>query len=92
MLFRSYLFDINFKNGTNITNIINKILDKVFNIFKKKSKLTVTHKRTVSDMDYNYNKKQENEKIDRILDKIKKSGYDSLSKDEKQQLFQAGKK
>ncbi|MBC7446804.1 MAG: rhomboid family intramembrane serine protease [Hymenobacteraceae bacterium] len=30
--------------------------------------------------------------IDRILDKINRSGYDSLSKEEKQQLFQASKK
>ncbi len=30
--------------------------------------------------------------IDRILDKINRSGYESLSKDEKQQLFRASKK
>ena len=30
-------------------------------------------------------------KIDAILDKISKSGYDSLSKDEKDYLFRAGK-
>ena len=32
------------------------------------------------------------EKIDRILDKISASGYDSLSKEEKDYLFKAGKK
>jgi hypothetical protein len=32
------------------------------------------------------------EKIDRILDKISASGYDSLSKEEKELLFNAGKK
>ena len=31
-------------------------------------------------------------KIDIILDKISKSGYDSLSKSEKQYLFKSGKK
>ena len=31
-------------------------------------------------------------KIDAILDKISKSGYDSLSKEEKDYLFEAGKK
>jgi len=30
-------------------------------------------------------------KVDAILDKISKSGYDSLSKDEKDFLFKAGK-
>ena len=34
----------------------------------------------------------EQEKIDRILDKISASGYDSLSKAEKDFLFKAGKK
>ena len=36
--------------------------------------------------------KSEQEKIDRILDKISASGYDSLTKEEKAILFQAGKK
>jgi hypothetical protein len=30
-------------------------------------------------------------KIDAILDKISQSGYDSLTKEEKQYLFKAGK-
>ena len=32
------------------------------------------------------------ERLDGILDKIKKSGYDSLSKEEKEFLFNASKK
>lgn len=44
--------------------------------------------------DWNYNTKKQatQEEIDRILDKIRKSGYDSLSKDEKQTLFDQSKK
>ena len=45
--------------------------------------------RAESDMDYNARKKQNQEVIDRILDKIRKSGYDSLTKEEKQTLFEA---
>ena len=41
------------------------------------------------DMDYNARKKQEQEEIDAILDKIRKSGYDSLTKEEKRRLFEA---
>ena len=37
------------------------------------------------------NKKEQQEKIDAILDKISKSGYDSLTKQEKDYLFNAGK-
>jgi len=40
-----------------------------------------------TDEEYNYQKKQNDEKINRILDKISKSGYESLSKEEKDFLF-----
>lgn len=40
-----------------------------------------------SDWDYNARKRREQAEIDRILDKIRKSGYDSLTKEEKQTLF-----
>ena len=39
------------------------------------------------DMEYNARKKQNQEEIDAILDKIRKSGYDSLTKEEKKKLF-----
>jgi hypothetical protein len=38
-----------------------------------------------------YDKKNHQRKIDAILDKISKSGYESLSKAEKDFLFKAGK-
>ena len=44
-----------------------------------------------SDWDYNAHKKQQQEEVDRILDKIRKSGYDSLTKDEKQKIFDSSK-
>lgn len=40
-----------------------------------------------TDWEYNARKKENQEEIDRILDKIRKSGYDSLTKEEKQKLF-----
>ena len=43
------------------------------------------------DMAYNARKKATQEEIDAILDKIRKSGYDSLTKEEKQRLFEASK-
>lgn len=44
-----------------------------------------------ADWDYNANKRATQEEIDRILDKIRKSGYDSLTKAEKQTLFDQSK-
>lgn len=43
--------------------------------------------RQETDWEYNAHKKATQEEIDRILDKIRKSGYDSLTKEEKQTLF-----
>lgn len=43
------------------------------------------------DMDFNARKKQNQDEIDAILDKIRKSGYDSLTKEEKRKLFDASR-
>ena len=48
--------------------------------------------RNESDWEYNARKKKEQDEVDRILDKIRKSGYDSLTADEKKKLFDSGKK
>jgi hypothetical protein len=40
-------------------------------------------------LEYNARKKARQEEIDKILDKIRVSGYDSLSKEEKRRLFEA---
>ena len=44
-----------------------------------------------ADMEYNARKKQRQAEVDAILDKIRKSGYDSLTKEEKKRLFEASK-
>jgi len=43
--------------------------------------------RRESDEDYNARQRKNQEEIDAILDKIRKSGYDSLTKEEKKKLF-----
>ena len=48
--------------------------------------------RKMTDEEYNEAKKREEEEIDRILDKISRSGYESLSKKEKEILFRASNK
>ena len=44
-------------------------------------------RRRETDEEYNQRQRQDQEEIDAILDKIRKSGYDSLTKEEKQKLF-----
>ena len=47
------------------------------------------HARHETDWEYNARKKANQDEIDRILDKIRKSGYDSLTKEEKEKLFES---
>jgi membrane associated rhomboid family serine protease len=56
------------------------------NLFKKKAKKDASYRYTNDEL-YNIRKKQEQEEIDRILDKISKHGYEVLSKKEKDALF-----
>ena len=90
-----FLFIVQYKKGIDMSKGINRFFDWLSGLFKAgpKSKMKVAYKRKVSDEDYNYNKKTEQQTIDKILDKISKSGYESLSKTEKEILFKAsGKK
>ncbi|MBR1732631.1 MAG: rhomboid family intramembrane serine protease [Alloprevotella sp.] len=42
------------------------------------------------DYEYNLRKKRQEERLDEILDKVRQSGYDSLTAEEKRELFQYG--
>ena len=57
-------------------------------------KMRVTNVKEVNHEDHNYNarKREESEEIDRILDKIRKNGYQNLTDKEKATLFDASKK
>lgn len=46
-----------------------------------------TSTRNQTDWDYNAGKKKEEDEIDKILDKIRRSGYQSLTEEEKRKLF-----
>ncbi|MBQ8064847.1 MAG: rhomboid family intramembrane serine protease [Prevotella sp.] len=50
-------------------------------------KATQGSSRPETDEEYNARKRKNQEEVDAILDKIRKSGYDSLTKEEKQKLF-----
>lgn len=63
----------------------------LFKIKRKSHKKTYT-KRPVTDEEYNTRKNENQEKIDRILEKISRNGYNGLTKEEKEILFKAGKK
>jgi membrane associated rhomboid family serine protease len=89
-----YIFIVQYKKGKDLSAGLNRFFDWIGGILKPstKSKMKVAYKRSVPDDEYNYNKKKEQENIDSILDKISKSGYESLTKSEKEILFKASKK
>lgn len=80
------------RKGKDLTAPVNRLIDMCVNIGKRKPKMRVTYKRTETDYEYNARKHQETVEIDAILDKLKRSGYASLSADEKKRLFDASKK
>lgn len=87
-----YYFTVQYNKGKDITMGFSRFLDKVFSWFKPREKMRVTHKKKPStDYEYNKQKVQNQKEVDRILDKISKKGYDSLTKEEKEILFKMGK-
>jgi len=83
-----FLFATSMKRGKDLTKWINCTIDFFVDLFARKPKMKVTYgKRPLTDDQWNERKKNESALIDSILDKIKKSGYDSLTAEEKKTLF-----
>lgn len=91
-----YIYAKQYVKGKDITKWLNKTIDWFVNLFKpsasKAKKMKVKYKKREADYEYNQRKNNEAEDIDHILDKIKASGYSSLSKEEKKRLFDASNK
>ena len=87
-----YLWVKQYKRGHEMTSGFSRFLSGLGSLFKRR-KMKVTYKRPPSDeLEYNRKKVTEQQEIDRILDKISKGGYDSLTKSEKDTLFDLSKK
>ncbi len=101
-----YLFAMQLKKNKDISSGFTNFVDDLSSKFSSKTKMKVKSnkfrkkrnagsdikEKTESDMNYNKRKATEQEIIDIILDKISKSGYNSLTKKEKETLFKASKK
>ncbi|WP_281238964.1 rhomboid family intramembrane serine protease [Flavobacterium praedii] len=84
------------QNGTDLSKSVSVVFDFFVNLFKKPTtpfkKVHKNYKKVVDKpISKIVIKDKKQQQIDEILDKISKSGYDSLSKEEKEFLFQAGK-
>ncbi|MDD2634131.1 MAG: rhomboid family intramembrane serine protease [Bacteroidales bacterium] len=94
-----FVFIKYYRKGTDITIWISRFLNGLKEFFKPSKEIKVTYKnknkkqnnRPENDMEYNARKKAEQDEIDKILEKIAQSGYSSLSKTEKEKLFNQSK-
>lgn len=102
-----FLFALRLKKGKDITKGFSATMDYIFSMFKSRPKMKVasskfrktgppssdiSDKKAASDLEYNKKKATTQAEIDKILDKISKHGYDSLTKAEKDTLFDMSKK
>lgn len=85
--------------GKDLTQVVNGPIDWMSSLLtrlrtprKKKTKFTYTRGGRSADYEYNARKKADEAEVDRILEKVKKGGYASLSEEEKRRLFEASSK
>lgn len=96
--FFGFLYIKLLQNGTDMSKVVTAVIDFFTNLFKKSAKTPFkkVHKnytgrpieKPVSKI---ITKDKQQQQIDEILDKISQSGYDSLTKEEKEFLFKVGK-
>ena len=95
-----YIYAIQLAKGNDIGGWFERFMDSVARMFsgkpkEKKSRMRTVHRNTKTTAKPTQKKSEgkssKQQQIDAILDKISKSGYDSLSKSEKDFLFKAGK-
>ena len=101
-----WLYVVQLRKGNDIGHWVIRVVEFFKDLFKPKSKIKVSYRREQprsksrrpTSKTGNARRAKggsglsEQEQIDAILDKISASGYESLTKEEKQKLFNASKK
>ena len=90
-----FLYINQLNQGNDLGNWIIQFIKWIKSFFVSKPKIKVTHRNKAQQKAQSartMNVEADQDEIDAILDKISQSGYESLSKDEKQKLFNASKK
>jgi membrane associated rhomboid family serine protease len=87
------IYGLNFQKNRNMGSWLENLFAKISGMFGgKKSHLQTVHKRPITDDEFNAEKVKRQKRVDEILDKINRSGYESLSKEEKDYLFKYSQK
>jgi len=89
------LYGLSLNRGIDITKPFNSMLDNIANLLRrashKKAKRQHTQKAAYKNNNSNASTTADEGTLDEILDKIKKSGYTSLTNEEKRRLFDVSK-
>jgi membrane associated rhomboid family serine protease len=94
-----YFYAVQLLKGNDIGSGFERLMGRFLNVFKPKTNLKTVHRKSTNSTHTKSTKSTNSEsqatdsqkQIDAILDKISKSGYDSLTTKEKAFLFKAGK-
>jgi membrane associated rhomboid family serine protease len=95
--FFGFIFIKLLQNGTDLSKIVSNIINFFVNLFSKSTstpfrKVHKNYKKpTQKPVSKIITKDKTQQQVDEILDKISRSGYDCLTKEEKEFLFKAGK-
>jgi hypothetical protein len=95
--FFGFIFVKLLENGTDLSKIVSTVLDFFVNLFQKSpskpfKKVHKNYKKPVEKpISRIVTKDKSQQQIDEILDKISRSGYEALTKEEKEFLFKVGK-
>lgn len=95
--FFGFLYIKLLQNGIDLSRVVTNAINFFYTIFDRKQKIPfkkvhVTSQKTAPKRESKVvMKDKQQQQIDEILDKISQSGYDSLTKEEKEFLFQSGK-
>lgn len=93
-----YIYAKQLKKGNELGRWVFKSMEFIKSFFVKRPNIKVTHRQTKAKSARSSSSKTKSQatysqdEIDKILDKISERGYDSLTKAEKEKLFNASKK
>jgi hypothetical protein len=89
--FWGWLYMSQLMKGRNIASTFDSVSDYIVSWLKPRRKMNVKYGDVHREHDHNKKKNLKQEEINKILEKISKSGYDSLTREEKEMLFKMGK-
>jgi membrane associated rhomboid family serine protease len=100
-----YIYTRQLKSGHEIGGFVFKVMEFIKSLFVRRPKIKVTHRKEKAKTTAKRSSRKQGasskkargsnvsqDEIDAILDKISDRGYESLTKDEKEKLFNASKK